>query len=410
MIERFLRFVNGSLLVCACGSNISRFLNLCARHEIMFWKIQPDSPTQVSFYIRLQDLYELRPYLRKTKTRIHIRKRIGFPFFWQKYRARKLGIFVLLCVMAGVWVLSTRIWRIEIKGNSSLGEDAILEYLSAHNVTYGMPAKEIDNDALELSLRQDLEPVIWASVYETGTRLVVQIQEKISSHEETKEAEGTCMDLAASADATIASVITRSGLAKVKNGDKVKKGDVLVCGRQEILDDNGEVREYYYKSADADVYGYTMHPYEDWISSKMTEKKETGNKHKRYFLQVLNWRLVTPALHAEYASERSVTDTRQFCLQDSFYLPVYFGEITTSELQEKTVMLTKEQVKQLALTHFSQFLSELEENGVRIVDKNVMIEQIDKNYHIYGQVKGCEKITTLVPTERKREEPVNESE
>jgi similar to stage IV sporulation protein len=146
MIERFLRFVNGSLLVCACGSNISRFLNLCARHEIMFWKIQPDSPTQVSFYIRLQDLYELRPYLRKTKTRIHIRKKIGFPFFWQKYRARKLGIFVLLCVMAGVWVLSTRIWRIEIKGNSSLGEDAILEYLSAHNVTYGMPAKEIDND------------------------------------------------------------------------------------------------------------------------------------------------------------------------------------------------------------------------------------------------------------------------
>ena len=161
---------------------------------------------------------------------------------------------------------------------------------------------------------------------------------------------------------------------------------------------------------DVDVYGYTMHPYEDWISSKMTEKKETGNKHKRYFLQVLNWRLVTPALHAEYASERSVTDTRQFCLQDSFYLPVYFGEITTSELQEKTVMLTKEQVKQLALTHFSQFLSVLEENGVRIVDKNVMIEQIDKNYHIYGQVKGCEKITTLVPTERKREEPVNESE
>lgn len=93
-------------------------------------------------------------------------------------------------------------------------------------------------------------------------------------------------------------------------------------------------------------------------------------------------------MHAEYASERSVTDTRQFCLQDSFYLPVYFGEITTSELQEKTVMLTKEQVKQLALTHFSQFLSELEENGVRIVDKNVMIEQIDKNYTYLWSGKG----------------------
>ena len=92
MIERFLRFVNGSLLVCACGSNISRFLNLCARHEIMFWKIQPDSPTQVSFYIRLQDLYELRPYLRKTKTRIHIRKRIGFPSVRESGELKSKGI------------------------------------------------------------------------------------------------------------------------------------------------------------------------------------------------------------------------------------------------------------------------------------------------------------------------------
>ncbi len=410
MIEKLLRFVKGSLLVSVRGTNISRFLNLCARHEILFWKIQVDSPTQVSFFIRLQDVYELRPYLRKTKTGIHIEKKLGFPFFWEKYRARKIWIVVLLCGMAGVWVLSTRIWRIEIKGNSSLGEDTILEYLKSHNITYGMPAKEIDNDALELSLRQDLKPVIWASVYETGTKLVVQVQEKISSHEETKEVKDTCMDLAASTDATVASIITRSGLAEVKKGDKVKKGDLLVCGRQEILDDNGEVREYYYKNADADVYGYTMHPYEDWISSQMTERKETGNKNKRYFIQIMDERLVTPALHAEYVTERSITDTRQFCLQDSFYLPVYYGKITTFELQEKTITLTKEQVRQLALSHFSQFLSELEENGVRIVDKNVMIEQIDKNYHIYGQVKGCEKITTPVPTEMKRKEPVNESE
>lgn len=410
MMEKLLRFVHGSLLVSVQGNNLSRFLNLCAHHEILFWKIQFASPTQVSFFIRLQDLYELRPYLRKTKTRIHIEKKLGFPFFWQRYHARKLGIFVLLCAMAGVWVLSTRIWRIEIKGNSSLGEDTILEYLKAHDITYGMPAKQIDNDALELSLRQDLEPVIWASVYETGTRLVVQIQEKISSHENETEQTGICTDLVASMDATVASIITRSGRAEVKKGDTVKKGDLLVCGRQEILDDNGEVREYYYKSADADVYGYTLHPYEDWISSQVMKQEETGNKNNRYFIQIMENRLVTPALYAAYPTQRSITDTRQFCLRDSFYLPVYFGKITTYELQEKTVTLTKEQVKQLALTHFSQFLSELEENGVRIVDKNVMIEQIEENYHIYGQVKGCEKITTPVPTEKKREEPVNESE
>ena len=89
---------------------------------------------------------------------------------------------------------------------------------------------------------------------------------------------------------------------------------------------------------------------------------------------------------------------------------IHLYNSTSVAQREQVFRKDKEQVKQLALTHFSQFLSELEENGVRIVDKNVMIEQIDKNYHIYGEVKGCEKITTLVPTEMKREEPVNESE
>ena len=96
-------------------------------------------------------------------------------------------------------------------------------------------------------------------------------------------------------------------------------------------------------------------------------------------------------MHAEYASERSVTDTRQFCLQDSFYLPVYFGEITTSELQEKDRYADKRTGKTACLDTFFTISFGIGRKWGAIVDKNVMIEQIDKNYHIYGQVKGCEK-------------------
>ena len=175
--------------------------------------------------------------------------------------------------------------------------------------------------------------------------------------------------------------------------------DRLVCGRQEILDDNGQVREYYYKSADADVYGYTMHPYEDWISSKMTEKKETGNKHKRYFLQVLNWRLVTPALHAEYASERSVTDTRQFCLQDSFYLPVYFETYLYEECQTEEKTYSKTEAAAIAQSRFEQYLVNLEEKGIQILEKNVMIEKADQKYVVTGTVDAYESIVSYQPTE-----------
>ena len=106
-------------------------------------------------------------------------------------------------------------------------------------------------------------------------------------------------------------------------------------------------------------------------------------------------------------------NSSQFCILDSFYLPVYWGEITTREMENETVSVSKSEAKKLALTHFQQFLADLEENGVRIMDKNVMMEQRENSYHIYGRVKACENIAETAPTEvkqMKRKEPVNESE
>ena len=125
---------------------------------------------------------------------------------------------------------------------------------------------------------------------------------------------------------------------------------------------------------------------------------------------MLNRQVITPDLYAAFSDSESIEDMQQLCLMENFYLPVYVGKITEYEQEKEKETISMKAAKDIAIKNLDQFLDNLEENGVSIIDKNVMIEQIDKNYHIYGQVKGCEKITTLVPTERKREEPVNESE
>ena len=412
MIECFLRFFHGFLSVRIIGNNTPRFLNLCVRHNIPVWNLCMKSETEACFFMRLSDIYEIRPFLRKTKTRLFITKRRGLPFLLFRYRRRKPFFLFVAAIAFLVCLLSTRIWRIEIKGNASLGEDTIMEYLERHGVTYGVPASSVDHDALELSLRKDFSPVIWASVYEEGTKLVVCIQEKIKVEPASSET-NTCMDLVASKDATISSIITRSGVPKVKKGDKVKRGDILVCGRQEILDDNGEVGTYYYKSADADIYGFTSYDYSDEIPMKMTCEKATGEVSRRYFVRILDYRFVTPALKTEYEDAETVENSSQFCILNSFYLPLYWGEITSCEMEKYTVSVSKTEAKKKALSHFQQFLTDLEENGVRITDKNVMMEKKENSYHIYGQVKACEKIAETAPTEvkqMKRKESVNESE
>lgn len=398
MIQRLYRFVKGFLVIEVTGRNVSRFLNLCTRNAIPVWEVECNRETQCVLKIYLQNFYDLRPLIRKTKVHLTIQKKSGLPFILHRYRARKVFAAVLLAMGFGIFLLAQRIWRIEVVGNSSIGEETIIEYLQTKNISYGVKADSIDNDALELSLRQDFDEIIWANVYEEGTKLVVSFQEKIAMEEVAASAD-ICMDLVADKDGEIASIITRSGLAAVKEGDSVKKGDIIVCGRQEILDDSGEVREYYYQSADADVMIYTSYDYEDWIPVRQISSQQTGEEHTRFFLRILDYQFTSPKLYADYDNFEMLEDARQLCLMQSFYLPVYYGNIREIELEKYVLELSMEEAKERALVNFQQFLSDLEENGVIIQDKNVMIEKMGENYHIYGTVDVCEKITAKAPTE-----------
>ena len=62
-------------------------------------------------------------------------------------------------------------------------------------------------------------------------------------------------------NATIYSIVTRAGTAIVKKGDLVNKGDILVLGQNEIMDDNGEVKEILYFTADAQIWGDVIYEY-----------------------------------------------------------------------------------------------------------------------------------------------------
>ena len=398
MMTYLYRFFRGFLTIRVSGKNVSRFLNLCTRHGILLWKLENTDVMCCICNIYLPDFYKLRPILRKTKVRLRVEKRWGLPFFAYRYRARKVFVVIAVLIAVGVGLLSTHIWRIEVKGNSSISRETILNYLESKQIVYGVSRFEIDNDALELALRQDFEPVIWASVYEEGTKLVVSIQEKLIS-EKPPEDDNVCMDLTATEDAVVASVITRSGLANVKAGDVVSAGDILVCARQEILNDAGEVKEYFYQSADADVYGYVTLDYTDDIPKQTIASKSTGQEHRRFFIRFGDYQLTSPRLYTEYEDYERTEQTGQLCLFQSFYLPVYTGEIRDVEKEKYTKNISKKEAKEQALSNFQQFIADLEDNGVRILDKNVMMEDMGDSYHIYGKISVWKKITRQTPTE-----------
>lgn len=399
---RLLRFVRGFLVLRLQGRNCGRFLTLCANRGIVTWNMSMAEDGYIMVCMYLSDFYRLRPLLRKTKVKLRVQKRSGLPFILHRYRKRVMFVISIFLVAAGVVFLSTRIWRIEVVGNSAIGEETILEYLKKDGITYGVDRDSIDNDRLELALRQDFEQVIWASVYEKGTKLVVCIQEKLAIEKETSIPQNPCTDLSADCDAKIYSIITRNGEPLVKAGDHVKAGDILVCGRQEILDDNGEVKEYYYQSADADIIGMVSLPYENRIPLRRVVNEQTGRTHNRYFLRLAKIRFTTPKLYCDFDYSETSEETWQLCLPGSFYIPVYVGKVSELEEKQRVEKVSMDQAKKEAISDFSRFLSDLEENGVRIIDKNVMIEKEKEDYHIYGKLKVCKSITKRTVTEIKQ--------
>ena len=227
------------------------------------------------------------------------------------------------------------------------------------------------------------------------------MQEKIASDRIEPEETTGYTDLVAKQDAVVSSIITRNGVPLVKAKDKVKAGDILVCARQEILDDNGEVKEYFYQNADADVIGKVTYDYEDWIPQTRILSKSTGRTHTRYCVRMLNRQVITPDLYAAFSDSESIEDMQQLCLMENFYLPVYVGKITEYEREKEKETISMKAAKDIAIKNLDQFLDNLEENGVSIIDKNVMIEKMDKKYHVYGKIRACEDITKTAPTEMK---------
>ena len=398
MIQNVYYFLCGYLYVIFSGNNVRRFLNLCMQNDIILWEIVKISDRQFSCKMLWKDIYRIVPHLRKTKTKVKIVSKNGFPSQRIRYRKRYVWLFSILSLVFICYILSGRIWKIDIYGNSYLSDEEMLRFLKRNHATYNSKKADIDCAALELELRKQLDEVICASVYMEGTKLVVEIQESIQT-QQMKTALNEANDIVAAKDAVIASIITRAGVPKVVKGNSVKKGEILVQSAYPIVNDDETVNQYLTMCADADVKGYVTYTYEDTLPVSEIIKEKTGNKYNSYSFQIGNTKIQCPTFKAAYEDSQVISKVKQIHILDDFYLPVFTIKEEHMELKEKTKNYSKNVAKKILSQKFFDFLEELEENGVLIISKNVIMEKKGEIYYMHGTIQTCEEIGKKVPAE-----------
>ena len=392
-----------------------RFLNLCGKNNILLWNLQSTEDGYL-FHISIEGFKMLRPILKKTHTKVRILEKKGLPIIFFRYRKRKLFVAGLLLCISMLFYVSGFVWNIEVRGNSYLSEETILMFLEEEEAYFGTKISKIDCLALEEKLRSEYPEVIWTSIKIYGTKMTVDIQESLLPKDTYEAASDEVCDIVASKDGIITYIITRQGTPLVNVGTEVKKGDSLVSGELPVTSDYGEVITYLYESADSVVIAQVQYPYQQVISKLYQEKCYATDKKRNYIFQIGDIIITNPFMNEPEGLYDVTVEDLQLKLGVNFYLPIYLKKITYHSYELKQKEYTEEEVKVLAEKDFLQYLQKLEEKGIQIIEKNVMIKKASQNqYLVTGTVDAYESIVSYRPTEireiTKQEEQVeNESD
>ena len=400
MIRSFVRWLRGYVRLCVAGYSPERFLNMCCFHQLFIWGLEPTGKGY-GMYMSISDFRKLKPLVRKTHTKVTLEGRYGFPFFLARYRKRKLffsGLFLCAVLLRGY---SLFIWDIHFEGNVRYSDTTLAEFLESEGVAPAMLRSRVDCPGIVKAIRKEYNDIVWVSASIDGSRLKIQVKENEDTfpEEETSAGEERPVDLVASADGVITEIVTRSGVPQVHVGDAVKKGDILVLGRVEVVNDSQEVIGYQYHSSDADVFADTQIEYTDTLDLTYQEKVYDGKKKYQPFLRLGGWTVSVGSVRNQYEHSERVSEETQVRLGENFYLPFSYGmkSVKPYSLVERTY--TEEEARQLLSLDFKRFCEDLQEKGVQIRENDVKIHLYENSAAASGTLFLNERITEESDTE-----------
>jgi len=226
LMFRILSFLTGYVRILVTGEAPERFVNMAASRGIYLWDITRVSKNSLVLKVRLDAVKPLRHIARRAKCRFHISYRAGLPFFYKRLLRRKTMALGLLFFLGALYLLSSFIWFVEVKGTDQLSASEVLNVAAEAGLKRGVVKWAIDVGAVEAAITDKLPLVSWTGVYIKGTRAVIEVVERVVPDEEDNRP----AHVVASKAGLIKEVLVFDGHPVVNEGDTVMAGQVLISG------------------------------------------------------------------------------------------------------------------------------------------------------------------------------------
>lgn len=371
MKQRF-DFFQGTVLVEIKGTSPERFLNICRNRKIPLYAVAERRTEQGCCYIakiKLKDYWKIRPIAKKAHCIPYVRKRLGVPFFYKRYKNRLVFFAGGFYCLWFVWLLSCFVWDISVTGGFVHTEEKLLSYLKENQVVCGMRRENVDCAEIERKLRMDYPDIGWVSAELRGTKLFLRIAE--TDMPILQEENEVPVHLVATSDGIVEELVCRKGTPLVKEGDVVKAGDILVSGVVSVIGDNEVLVNRYPVAAEADITLKTVKKYSNSFARQTEEKAYTGADKKGIAIFFGNKKLFSYMPSHSYANYDIITEDAVLSVHDHFPLPLRMKRSTVSEYVSSVREYTDEEANILAEQALNRYLAYLEENRTDVVSVEV---------------------------------------
>lgn len=212
-----------------------------------------------------------------------------------KHLKKRLALVISAAVAVVLLVLfSNHVWVVKIEGAEKLEQTRIEQMLAESGLTAGVSKGSLDKKAIENKLLLTFPELSWVGIEIKGIKATVRLAEM--DEPPVMQDKDTPSDIVAACDGTVTKVTVLQGEALVKEGDVVKKGQLLIRGEEK----DGQKR-----AALGEVLAEVWHRSSGASLLYETVAVRTGESvANRYFVvggrELTDEKLDVPYLHYEY--------------------------------------------------------------------------------------------------------------
>ena len=346
------------------------FLNTLWKSDIEVINVKRVNITTLLIDFDYKDYDKVVELVNVQKGKIKILNKRGTIFVLKKIKKKKILVIGAILIVLVIYFLSTFIWKIQIRTEGNISPYEIRKNLKNIGISGILRKSDINVYRLEKKIEDINKDVLWIRIRIEGSTLKIKIREKVNPPILKGGSVGDCV---AERAGEIRRIFVNSGTAKVKPGDIVKEGDVLIAATQGM-----EGQEYSVPSEGV-VIANTFYEKIMEVQKDGTILERTGNRDKDVYIKLF---------HAKIYLKKTINKYKYYDKIE--YKNGFYNQVFYYEKREKKITKSEDEIIKDSVNKLEKSLKKSLRNDADIIDKNITVEDVG-NGRIRIKVMFCVK-------------------